>query len=310
MSNTRAVSSSFQETELSESDWETLLSRLAKGKCTPFLGGESGFDGLPTKLQIAKELAQRYGYSFDRGDDLAHVAQFVAATKYPAEPREWIIDRLSREQPSSIDANGPHGLLANLPFRIFITTALHDLLLPALKLRQKDAKEDFCRWNPLLSSQPSFLPADYQATVANPLIFRVYGNIAKMESLAVTEDDYLDFLVNTSRDPNIIPAAIEDAFARGSLLFFGYRVEDLEFRVLMRRMIEQLRRNQYRQSHLSVQMIHVGETSAEGATQSLLALRDYLAKYISGEPLYIRACWMNAVDFLKQLNSRWKAYSG
>lgn len=291
---------------LTEDDWNTLLSRLENGRCTPFLGGESGFDNLPEKSKLARELAQQYGYLFDRTDDLAHVAQYVAATKYPSEPREWLIDRLSRDQQSSLGPDSPHVLLTGLPFRTFITTAVHDYLLPALKKNNKDPKEDFCRWSPLLFDHPPPLASDYRATVANPLVFRVYGNISKMESLAITEDDYLDFLVNTSLDPKLIPASIEETFARGSLLFFGYRIEDLEFRVLMRRMIEQLRRNQYRKSHLSVQVIRIDGAEAQDKNQSLHNLQSYLSKYMEGEPLYIRTCWTNAVDFLRELAARWK----
>jgi len=44
-------------------------------------------------------------------------------------------------------ADDPHGVLADLPFPVFVTTNFDDFLLQALESRNKDPKRDWCRWN-------------------------------------------------------------------------------------------------------------------------------------------------------------------
>jgi len=45
----------------------------------------------------------------------------------------------------------------------------------------------------------------------NPVVFHFHGSYEIPESLVLTEDDYFDFLVNISRDEDLIPARIQQA---------------------------------------------------------------------------------------------------
>ena len=49
-----------------------------------------------------------------------------------------------------------------------------------------------------LSGQPD-IDAD------NPVVFHLHGHLGLAESLVLTEDDYLDFLVSISRNDDLIP---------------------------------------------------------------------------------------------------------
>jgi hypothetical protein len=53
----------------------------------------------------------------------------------------------------------------------------------------------------------------------------------------LTEDDYLDFLVNISRQQDLLPPRIQEVLTGASLLFIGYRLADWDFRVLFRGLV-------------------------------------------------------------------------
>ena len=91
-------------------------------------------------------------------------------------------------------------------------------------------------------------------------MFHLHGRTGITESLVLTEDDYFDFLVATSKEPNPIPPRIQHSFTHASLLFLGYRLTDLEFRVLLRSLKRSLKLNPRR--HVSAQV--VGDEPAIG----------------------------------------------
>jgi hypothetical protein len=124
------------------------------------------------------------------------------------------------------------------------------------------------------------------ATLAVPAIFHLHGHTEVLESMVVTEDDYLDFLINTSRDEESIPLRIK-ALTKTTLLFLGYNMADLEFRVLIRSMAGYLRSSLVRR-HIFVQPIQVGQEVAEG---HLPQAREYLTNYLSGDPFNIKLYW-------------------
>jgi len=78
------------------------------------------------------------------------------------------------------------------------------------------------------------------ATTSRPspglAVFHLFGHIRTERSLVVTEDEYLDFLIDNLLQTMSASSArslprFSFAFAQHSLLFLGYRMADLEFRV-------------------------------------------------------------------------------
>ena len=59
-----------------------------------------------------------------------------------------------------------------------------------------------------LRNEPSiFEAADVRINAANPLVYHFHGHVNELNSMVVTEDDYLDFLANLAEDKKLIPAA-------------------------------------------------------------------------------------------------------
>ncbi|HWO02841.1 MAG TPA: SIR2 family protein [Blastocatellia bacterium] len=286
--------------------WASLLRAISEQRCTPFLGAEACFGAVPTASEIAREWANEYGYPLEDSHDLARVAQFVA-TEYrdPLFPKSLIKQRFQEIDPPNFgDPDEPHGALADLPLPVYITTNYYDFMVQALKSspRYKDPRREWCRWNEPKGSEPSIFASGFKPTPANPVVYHLHGHITAPESLVLTEDDYLDFLVNTSKEPDLVPARIQTAFTRASLLFLGYRFTDLAFRVLLRSLVSHLQINPTK-AHVSVQLVAMDRTDDVALIERAQA---YLGRYCEG--LDIGVYWGTCRQFVNDLRQNWEEF--
>jgi len=288
---------------LEERDWDSLLRRIKDGNCTPFLGAGACAGSIPLGSEIARKWAQEYDYPLADWWDLARVAQFMAVKRDPMFPKDEFVRLLRSVTPPDFNApDEPHGVLADLPLPIYITTNYDDFMVRALRSRHRAPWRELCRWHEGLRDQPSaFDPGSgVQVSVANPVVFHLHGHNEVPESLVLTEDDYLEFLVSI-KDRQIIPRRIEKALANSSLLFIGYRLADWSFRVLFRGIIGSLPRSLGR-IRIAVQLI---PNPAEGFTRE--QVRWYLENYFDNDR--VRVYWGKARDFALELRERWEAFN-
>jgi hypothetical protein len=120
---------------------------------------------------------------------------------------------------------------------------------------------------------------------------------------ALTEDEYLDFLVNISRDQNIIPRRIQKALVNTSLLFIGYELTDWRFRVLFRGLIASLERS-LRRTRVAIQL---APESSEIAGVTADHVRWYFEDYLAKDD--VRIYWGSSLDFIKELHERWTDFN-
>jgi len=282
---------------MTDGEWDRLLARVASGYCTPFLGAGAAFGTLPLGSDIAERWSRESSYPLEDSHDLGRVAQFVGIdAQDPTWPKEKLSDELKGLGPPGFDrANEPHAVLAKLPLPVYMTTNYDDFMTQALVRAGKQPQREICRWNssPSLRAGPTvFNDRDFTPTAATPVVYHLHGRLGLPESLVLTEDDYLDFLVGVSRDPDLLPSPIQMALAGSSLLFVGYRLADWDFRVLHRGLVmageQSLRR-------LSVTV----QLKPSEAAQS------YLARYF--EAMNVRVYWGSAEDFMADLAARWEA---
>jgi hypothetical protein len=289
---------------LREEDWNLLLTRIKAGKCTPFLGAGACFGVLPLGADIARDWATKHGYPFDDSHDLARVAQYFAVNSDPMAPKEAICEMLKGiARPGTVVRDEPHHVLASLPLPVYITTNYDDFMLEALTRAQKDPKQELCRWNKDLRNEPSVFESEnmFEPTTANPVVFHLHGQSKLPQSLVLTEDDYLDFLVNLSKEDDLIPRRIRRALTDASLLFLGYRIADWDFRVLFRALVTYLTKSISR-SHVSVQIAPDGKGGAIQQSK----VQEYLDKYY-GE-LKIKVYWGTCQEFTAELRRRWDEF--
>lgn len=287
---------------IDDKDWERLIRRIKEGKCTPFLGAGVCDGILPLGSDLAKDFATAYSYPLEDSHDLARVTQYVAVTEDPMEPKEKVSNRLRGIAPPNFDENDePHAVLAHLPFPIYITTNYDSFMAKALRHIKRDPKQEVCRWNSYLTRYPLIYPVDpdFNPTVANPLVFHLHGCCDIPESIVLTEDDYLDFLVKLSRGDELLPLKIQKAFGGTSLLFLGYRLSDWDFRVLFRQLVTYLEGNLGR-SHLAVQIVPGPGICEDGIEK----IQRYLNRYYG--KLEIKVYWGKCREFAAELKHRWR----
>ncbi len=127
-------------------------------------------------------------------------------------------------------------ILAELPLPIYLTTGYHNFIEIALRRAGKEPRTEVCRWHKGLESLPSVLSDDYQPSPEAPLVYHLHGFDAYPESLVLTENDYLDFLVAISqemgRGTDPVPRRVRQAMADSSLMLLGYTLSSWEFKSL------------------------------------------------------------------------------
>jgi hypothetical protein len=288
------------DSTLTDRDWENLLRKISGGRCVPFLGAGACYGSLPLGAEIAHEWAERFAYPMSDSSDLVRVSQFLAVEYDLTYPKELVLERLAGARPPDFKVDDePHGVLADLPLKIYLTTNYDDFMFKALESRWRDPKREFCRWNDLIREQPTIFDADpnYEPTVARPLVYHLHGH-SDPNSVVLTEDDYLTFLA-AMQDPKLLPESVHRAIAGSSLLFIGYRMADWNVRVLLQG-LRRLGQGLGGKGNLSV-MVLVPPQDAEGTQQNM---QRYLDRYYAA--LDMRVYWGTARQFCGELASRWK----
>ncbi len=285
------------DSTLTEQDWEILLARISSDQCTPFLGAGVHEGALPLGGTLAKEWAKKYAYPLADSNDLARVSQYVAI-KYGEAPyvKSELASVFERvELPPQEDTAAPLAVLSDLPLSIFMTTN-YDLLIQGMLARMnKSPRHELCRWNSALRRQPDIFDSEgFVPTPSNPLVYHLHGHHASPDSLVLTEDDYLDFLVNFNRYDDFLPLRISEALSGTSLLFIGYRLADWTFRILFRALLTSLEAGLQRVS-VAVQIPPSDE-----------AAKDYLTKYFANFPGKVRVYLGDARTFTSELRKRWE----
>ena len=146
---------------LSDREWEILLERIKAQRCVPFLGAGASYGALPLGAEIARELAEKYQYPLEDRDDLIRVAQYIAVEYGDSlYPKELILKRFAGAKPPDFSQpDEPHGVLAELPLSVYMTTNYDDFMFQVLKNRYKDPRASFAagtmrsRTDPLRSTR-------------------------------------------------------------------------------------------------------------------------------------------------------------
>ena len=287
---------------LRERDWNELLKQISKGRCTPFIGAEVCKGLYPTKPERSQQWADEEDYPLEDRSELARVAQFLAVRDNEYTPTGRLIDEFESVQyPDFTNPNEPHRVLADLPLPIYITTNYDDFMVKALTQRvmPRNPQREYCRWRKRMHDTADVLSGDVKPTAANPVVLHLYGHTENPASLVLTENDYLKFLVNISREQKRIPPLIQGAITGGSLLFLGYRLDEWDFRILFHTPANYLESSLTR-AHVSVQIIPVGEAATD---EQIEKATNYLNLYF--ERLDTRVYWGSCHEFVEELRERW-----
>jgi hypothetical protein len=300
---------SIDQGSIREEDWDDLLMLIRMGKCTPFIGAGACYPYLPLGGKLAIDWSDKYHYPLKDSNDLAKVAQFMAIDRYPMFPKHIIAQEFEiKDRPNFSREDDPHGILADLNLPIYITTNYDSFMFDALKARQKDPEREFCRWSNELDQmlklkqiQPILTPL-YIPSAKRPVVFHLHGYLEISESMVLTENDYLDFMIRLhDKESPILPPQITIALATNALLFMGYSLADWNFRVLFRSIFKSI--SSMTNLIIAVQLRPRDVKSEDDAIR-------YLGKYfgsVLGKDIKVRVYWGEATEFAKELRKHWEA---
>jgi hypothetical protein len=276
-------------------EWETLLRRIQHGRCVPVLGPGLALAAGFSPRDFARQLISQFDFPLPDDTDLYRVAQFVSTVTQDAV---LVKERIAKAiRPTSMPHADWYRMLAALPLPLYITTNYDDNLVQALLSQGRDATMAVYPWNRYLRRERSVFEPGFIPTVERPLVYHLHGHLSKVESIVVTEDDIIDFLLSIARDENSLPPTILEMLARGSNLFLGFSSSDWFFRALLRALfVDRAEARVSRQSYLVA-------TAPSDGTQWI----SYLEKYYRQEN--IELYWGTAPEFLQELHRRWEATS-
>ena len=128
-------------------------------------------------------------------------------------------------------------IMANLPFKTILTTSPFTFLEDALRKAGKAPRTEVCCWTKdLKDSIGSTIDDEYRPTPEEPLVYHLLGLDRYVNSLVLTEDDFLDYLGNLcqgqgNQSTDYVPALVRRTFS-DDLIVLGFSLNSWAFRVL------------------------------------------------------------------------------
>jgi len=309
--------------------WGAIAASIRKGCCVPILGPDLGEHLYGTARERAACLAVTQGFPLEPQDrsDLAKVAQYLAVTQSRQYARDAVADQLKAEvrrrhpalagEPKIFEAlvkgqagdDDPFRILGDLGASIYVTASADPVLLLSLRAAGRKPKPLYCNWRKTRDNHPAEPPYEGVPPPESPVVYYPFGVYRKGEedSLVLTEDDYLDYLI-AAADYKLIPTVVRGTLVRSSLLFLGFPLADLAFRVLFRLIMSLDGSSQLGDyAHVGVQV--------DPEAYSLIDVeraREYLEDYLDTgrDTPRIDIYWGTAADFLKELRDHLATTSG
>jgi hypothetical protein len=312
--------------------WPNIINSIKQGYCVPILGfGLAEFlAGSPR--EIAQRWAAQAGYPLasHSQDDLPQVAQYLAVQQGLAYPRDQLVqnirDHVIEEFASQLPQNAAdlplkaliseigrkrrasdpaeaYNVLASLPFKIYITANPDNLLEDALTDQGRTPTTLYARWKRSLVNPPAiqeFLNLSAPTETA-PLVYHLFGFIDNGKALVLTEDDYFDYMmwVNNPAAQIKVPEVIKAAWDEAALIFLGFQMNDWNFRVLFRSILDEQRRQAERYYRSMAVQLQPGDGYLKPESA-----RRYLERAFTKDQLDIY--WGGAEDFLRELKKQWR----
>jgi hypothetical protein len=276
-------------------DWNRLLRAVRAARCTPILGAGLNMEILPAPSEIAERLASEFDYPFNDSHELARVSEYASTVTDSYRVRERLSRLLKVGLPADGDSWDALRLLAELPFSIYLTVNYDDLLEETLRRAGKSPTSEVCFWASRLRGQPSAFEArDYRPSVSQPLVFHLHGLLDSLESLVLTESDHIEFLLQLSRNPRLLPPRVQEALANSTLLILGHGLQNFRSRELLlglSRVVDATR------SYRSV-MVNTQPGIAGRGVQT------FFEAY--ARRLNMSVWWGTPLDFAREFRSKWQ----
>lgn len=225
---------------------QAVSAAVAEGQCVLFLGAGVHYPPPPGSAYtyppehrpplgaaLSKDLAEQCGFRQTFPAESPRNLQRVSLYFEQKKNRRELVEHIRRE----VDGNGrrqPSAILealASLPFPIVITTNYDRLFEQALRRHGKDPQ--VIVYDPSVTA--SRTDAD-QYSANRPILFKIHGDVDKPESIVVSDEDYIQFLLRMTAEDRFhpVPETIMYMMKKWPTLFLGYSLIDYNLRLLLK----------------------------------------------------------------------------
>ena len=307
-------------------NWESICIKVREGRFSPILGPELGEELFGTTQEQAARLADKYKFplSSHERSNLAKVAQYISVDRGREHACEALAIDLVRqlgganpgELPGllqgSVDGcrannDSPYKLLSSkeFPVSIYLNASYETMLLRVLKAEGRSPEPVFAPWRGgEVAQKPQ--PKTANPTPDSPWVYHIFGVFGKPDTMVLTEDDFFDYLIASSRLNLLLPALISKLM-ESSLVFLGFRLDDWRFRVLYRLIVTQQGAAALSgRCHVGVQ-VNPGEQSVADVHRAIRYITKYFQGGNSSNAPSISIYWGSPADFLGQLRQQLEA---
>ncbi|HEX7678416.1 MAG TPA: toll/interleukin-1 receptor domain-containing protein [Thermoanaerobaculia bacterium] len=216
-----------------EKDWRTLLANIQRQNCILLLGPDI-FDDIPEgplTRQLAAELVADLEVSDEQKAELMRSELPAVARPYAIQQSRSDLEERTKDfyRAHNGDVSEIHEKLAEVPFYFTISSCHDKLYESALAAAGRRPTVDRYHFR---GPKPSYVAI---GTPRKPLVYHLYGVIDEPQSLVLTENDLLDFLVAVVSENPPLPSSIRSELQRiaKSFLFLGFGIRHWYLRILL-----------------------------------------------------------------------------
>ncbi len=218
-----------------DENWDTLIHSIQQNECILMLGPDSCYHGGNERRPFSEILANHLAKDIDGSDrdvintsNLAQVAECFLRVKRDRHTLEKKVKKFYRDGEFRCDL---HRNLAALPFYFTVTTSPDFVYRDILKDEGKNVRIEWYHFRQGNETEELV----EMGTVKTPLIYYLFGTIAKTCSLVLTENDLLDFLVALISNNPPLPENILSELKNESknFLFIGFGFHNWYLRILL-----------------------------------------------------------------------------
>ena len=234
-----------------DDELEYLKEQIAAHECILFLGSAihvppptelTQYNYLPENAppvgsQLSKILAEKSDYPGADWWNLQRVSQHFETEK---KSRFLLVDEIKKAVDKNRAPSPILRMLADLEFPIVITTNYDHLYEKALE--QKAAAENIAKpyevsvYSPNMNQKEKTVDCPRIPNPKQPYILKIHGDIDTRESIVLTDEDYIQFVLRMSDKPPYHPFGnnVLAHLMKWPTLFVGYSLMDYNLRLLFK----------------------------------------------------------------------------
>ncbi len=211
-------------------DWSTLTFALQQKNCILMLGPDIPMDDQPPQSHLlAQELAEKIKDPLPKEINKTDLAQMSQCFQIEEGRMKLLATVSAFHQQKQTAIPQFYRDIAALPFELIITASHDQLLTTALENEGKQPLNEFYHFK---GKNLETIPA---GSTEKPLVYSLYGSISNQQSLVLTENDLLDFLVGLSSKERPLPTNLLSRLQDQSVcfLFLGFGFRHWYLRILL-----------------------------------------------------------------------------